>query len=204
MAYSTITKPADYFNTLLWSGTGASNSLTGVGFQPDWTWIKKRSNIADHRIFDSVRGATKALKSNATQAEGTETQALTSFDSDGFTLGTDDFTNGSGSTFVGWNWLAGGTALSNTDGSITSSVSASTTSGFSVVTYTGNNTAGATVGHGLGATPSVMIVKERSGVRDWIVYHTGLTSVDYYVYLNSTAAQAGPYTNFWNSTAPSS
>ena len=198
MAYSTINKPTDYFNTLLWSGTGASNSLTGVGFQPDWTWIKKRSNTADHRIFDSVRGATKALKSNATQAEGTESQALTSFDSDGFTLGTDDFTNGSGSTFVGWNWLANGSGSANTDGSISSTVSANTTSGFSIVTWTGNATE-STIGHGLSSAPTIFIVKNRTDDgNDWRVGQV-LTSSNnmtdgngYYLDWNDTKASTNP------------
>ena len=200
----TINDGSQHFNTVLYTGTGATRSVTGVNFQPDWTWIKKRSNVSDHRIFDSNRGATKSLKSNATQAEGTETTALTSFDSDGFSLGTDDYTNGSGSTFASWNWKSnGGTTSSNTDGSITSTVQANTTAGFSVVTWTGNATAGATVGHGLGVKPNMIIIKNRTDAENWWVGHSGLGgstpfASGYYLFLNSTNAVATNNTSFCN------
>jgi hypothetical protein len=200
-----------YMNINLWSGTGATNIITngvsGASFQPDFVWAKTRTNAYNHALFDSVRGANKALPSNATDAEVTQTQGLLSFNSNGFTLGTssDSTVNnaGSGQTYVGWQWKAGGAAVSNTNGSITSSVSANTTSGFSVVTYTGTATA-ATVGHGLGAVPSMMIVKIRNsgGVYDWYVYHASLgnTSV---LYLNLTNS-VGTGSSLWNSTTPTS
>jgi hypothetical protein len=174
MAYTTINKGADYFNTVLYTGTGATHNITGVGFQPDWVWIKHRNNPTayNHRLYDSVRGATKNIASNETDAEITSSTELTSFDSDGFTLGSGNPANQNTINHVAWNWLAG-TTSSNTDGSITSSVSANTTAGFSIVSYTGNNTAGATVGHGLSQEPDVMIFKNRSdGTTAWCVYHS--------------------------------
>ena len=110
MAYTTIDKPTDYFNTKLYTGNGGTQSITGVGFQPDWTWIKERDDTPDHKLIDSVRGVTKTLESNNSDAEGTLTTGITSFDSDGFSLGANGSTNGSSDLFVSWNWLAGGTA----------------------------------------------------------------------------------------------
>jgi hypothetical protein len=126
-----INKPSEYFNTKLYTGDNTATSYTGVGFQPDFIWIKDRSQTADHTLIDSVRGVKKVILSNSTAAEGTDgaTQGLNSFDSDGFTLGTNSnagSTNNTGDNYVAWNWLAnGGTGVSNTDGSITSTVSAS-------------------------------------------------------------------------------
>ena len=197
----------DYFNTLLYTGDGTtSRSITGVGFAPDFIWGKCRSNAEDHILSDTVRGANKKLESNNTGAEDTSTAAtLSGFESDGFTgpSSTPGNINVSGRTYVAWNWKAGGTAVSNTDGSITSSVSANQDAGFSVVTYTGAGTG--TVGHGLGITPSMYIVKCRSnGATNWRVYHKGIASdaeTDYLT-LDSTAAAAD--LNFWNDTAPTS
>ena len=158
MAYTTIDKPTDYFNTKLTTGTGSTQAVTGVGFQPDWIWGKRRDSSGNHSLFDAVRGITKGLESNNTGAEFTSTDYYDSFDSDGFTIasGAGGAGNGSGQTAVQWCWKAGGTASSNTNGSITSSVSANTTAGFSIVSYTGNGTVGATIGHGLGATPKCL------------------------------------------------
>ena len=149
MAYTTINKGSSYFNTVLYTGTGASNSVTGVGFKPDWVWIKDRSaNAYNHALFDAVRGVTKLIQSNTTNAEQT-TSGVSSFDTDGFTLGTDIGMNQSSVSFASWNWLGANTTVSNTSGTITSTVSANTTAGFSIVSYTGTG-ANATVGHGLG------------------------------------------------------
>jgi len=203
MAYTTIKKPSDYFNTKLYTGTGAELAITGVGFQPDWTWIKRRDAVANGGMFDNVRGATKLLSSSQTDGEQTLAQSLKSFDSDGFTLGTgtNGYVNTSGSTTVAWNWLASNTTASNTDGSITSTVSANTTSGFSIVKYTGNDTAGATVGHGLGAIPKVIIIKRYTDVRSWPVYHYSIGNGNkLYLDLNYASASS---TN-WNSTTPDS
>ena len=196
-----IDKPNEYFNTVLYTGTGATQSITGVNFTPDLTWIKGRSGATEHVLTDSVRGVTKEISSNDTGAEETVAQGLTAFGTDGFTVGTDGSYNTSSATYSSWNWLAGGTAVSNTDGSITSSVSANTTAGFSIVSYTGTG-ASATVGHGLSSAPSMIIIKNRdSGVTGWITYHKSFTTTGNYLQLQSTNAVA---TNIgYYSSAPS-
>ena len=204
MAYTTIDDPTIYFNTVLFSGNETARSITGIGFQPDWVWIKDRSQSYNHHLFDSVRGATKRLKSDTTDTESTNAQTLTAFGSDGFSLGTDNATNGNGSNVVSWNWLAGGSASSNTDGDITSSVSANTTAGFSIVSYTGTGSTD-TIGHGLGAKPSVILVKKRNGSANWYMYHHKNTSAPEtdFLTLNSTAATSDNANN-WNDTEPAS
>jgi hypothetical protein len=206
---STIKNGAAYMAATTYTGTGAtqtiSNSVNGISFQPDWVWTKARSAAIAGLVYDSVRGATKYLQTNSTSAEGTGADSLTAFASNGFTVGADTSTTGvnqNTTTYVGWNWKAGGTAVSNTSGSITSQVSANTTAGFSVVTYTGNATAGATIGHGLGVAPQMVIVKQRSGVQDWVVYHVSVGNTGA-LFLQSTSAVA---TNilYWNNTTPSS
>lgn len=178
--------PDEYFNTVLYTGTGAENAVTGVGFAPDFCWFKNRSdNSTNHLLFDSVRGATKTLRADTTGAETTNAQKLKSFDSDGFTLGTDSNPNGSTKSFVAWNWKAGGTASSNTDGTITTSVSASPESGFSVFTYTGTGSTDS-VGHGLGITPKLVIFKNRDSSSGWLVLTTAIDGTTDYVTLNAT------------------
>jgi len=202
MSYTNgLDKPTDYFNTKLYTGTGSSQSITGVGFQPDWVWLKGRSVAYGHTLFDVIRGATKRIESHSTNAESTLSTGLTSFDSDGFTLGSSAAVNQNTDTFASWNWLAGGTASSNTDGSITSSVSANTTAGFSIVSYTGNATV-STIGHGLGVAPKVVIVKNRSNIHDWRMYHTSLGAT-HDIYLSSTGAKVDTTTT-WNDTEPTS
>ena len=202
MSYTNgLDKPSDYFNTVLWTGDGtSSNSITGVGFQPDWNWIKRRSSVASHHLQDIIRGSTVSVYSNLTNAEGTDVNNVTSFDSDGFTLGNGSGVNTSGVTYVGWNWLASNTTASNTDGSITSTVSANTTSGFSIVSYTGTGS-NATVGHGLGTAPSMIIAKNRNDATNWFVGHNSLGWTKYIV-LNSTGAEVTD--TVWNDTAPTS
>ena len=199
-------EPTDYFNTVLYTGNGsASHAITGVGFSPDFCWLKKRSGgAANHRLLDVIRGVQKNIYSDAGTAEETQ-NSIMSFDSDGFTLGDSNGTNQSGHTFVGWNWKAGGSGSSNTDGSITSTVSANQTSGFSIVTYSGNGTAGATIGHGLGKVPNMLIVKRRNETRNWQVYHSGNTSAPETekLTLNLSDATVDDNTS-WNDTAPSS
>jgi len=205
MSYTNgLDKPTDYFNTVLFSGNETARSITGVGFQPDWVWIKDRSQAYNHHLFDVIRGATKRLKSDVADAESTNAQTLTAFGSDGFSLGTDNATNGNGSNVVSWNWLAGGSASSNTDGDITSSVSANTTAGFSIVSYTGTGSTD-TIGHGLGAKPSVILVKKRNGSANWYMYHHKNTSAPEtdFLTLNSTAATSDNANN-WNDTEPAS
>ena len=122
MAYTTINKPSDYFNTVLYTGTGSSNAITGVGFQTDWVWVKNRSTSSNHRMVNAVTGSSELQSSNITNV-GADSSYFSSFDSDGFTVGTATDTNNSGSSFVSWNWLADNTSgSSNTDGSITSTV----------------------------------------------------------------------------------
>ena len=202
MSYTTIDRPTDYFNTVLYTGNGTTDhAITGVGFQPDWVWLKNRSDAKQHHLFDVVRGAGKFIESSTTDAEATDTTTLSSFDSDGFTLGNSGKVNGSSVTAVSWNWLAGGTASSNTDGSITSSVSANTTAGFSVVTYTGTGSS-ATVGHGLGAVPKVFWTKKRNTSESWGVYHH-TQGTDKFLRLESSNALDTSST-VWDDTTPTS
>jgi hypothetical protein len=173
MAYTTIDDPTIYFNTVLYTGNGTSQSITGVGFQPDWIWLKSRTTAEYHTLYDSVRGSAsnyKQIYSNATNAEVTPgTAGLTAIGTDGFTLGANDNSNASSQNFTSWNWLASNTTASNTDGSITSTVSANTTAGFSIVSYTGAG-GSSNVGHGLGVAPNFIIAKNRdSGSLSWFV-----------------------------------
>ena len=162
------------------------------------------SQTYNHTLYDSVRGTTKELYSNSTSAEVTDTNGLTAFTSSGFTIGSDGELNDPTGTHVAWQWKAGGTAVSNTAGSITSSVSANTTAGFSVVTYTGNGTNGATVGHGLGVAPSMMILFDRNTAgRGHFTYHIS-TGANGYMFLDSTSAFVGGNTTMLNGTTPSS
>ena len=187
----TITAPDEYFNTVLYTGTGSSQSITGTNFQPDWIWWKGRNASSSHLLMNAVVGNTKYLYSNSTAAEQTDgTNVLTSFDSDGFTLPADTggYANFSGRTYVAWNWLAGNGTVSNTDGSITSTVSANQTAGFSVVGYTGTGSA-ATVGHGLSQKPDVVLIKDRDAANNW-QFNTDVIDGSYdYLYLNTTAAK---------------
>jgi len=204
MAYTTINKSSDYFNTKLYTGTGSSNAQTGVGFQPDLLWIKQRNSAVNHLLHDSIRGVTKLLVSNSSAGEDTNTNILTSFDSDGFTVGTNSASNGSSDTYAAWNWKANGAGSANTDGDINSTVSANTTAGFSIVKYTGTDVAGATVGHGLGAVPKMIILKRLVGNGyDWVVYHAKDTAG---LYLNSTGNNNDSSSNniWFNGTAPTS
>jgi len=189
MAYTTIKKPSDYFNTKLYDGTGSVANVTGVGFQPDFTWIKRRNDTRSHFVTDAVRGAGKQLKTNLTGTETSYSGYLNSFISDGFTLGTDGDSNDTGGTYTSWNWLANGAGSSNTDGSITSTVSANTTSGFSIVSYTGNGSTNQSVGHGLSQAPEILITKGRTNTQNWAVYGS-VIGVDKRLYLNTTDAVA--------------
>jgi len=198
-----INKPNEYFNTKLYTGDGnSSHAITGVGFQPDWVWIKRRNDVDSHFIYDSVRfdGSNAYwLQTNNTNAEGSD-RPLTAFGSDGFTIGSNNSgLNANSSTYVSWNWLASNTTASNTDGSITSTVSANTTAGFSIVSYTGTG-ANATVGHGLGAVPRMIIVKRRDGSDSWVVQH-GSLGASKALNLDSTGA-VQTYDPYWNATEP--
>jgi hypothetical protein len=189
---TSTTQANDYMNVVLYTGTGSSLSVTGVGFQPDWVWIKERNAAADHGLYDAVRGVQKQLESNTTTAETTETTGLTAFGSDGFTVGALAQLNTSADTYVAWNWNAGGSNATNTSGTITSTVRANTTSGFSIVTYTGTGTSGATVGHGLGVAPRMVILKERSNLSNWQVKHASLNANQNLVLNDTSAVDTAP------------
>jgi hypothetical protein len=212
MAYTTIDKPTDYFNTVLYTGNGSTNAVTGVGFSPNFVWIKERNSTSSHSVSDTIRGTTKRLNTDLTVAEETLSGVMTSFDSDGFTNGADNGVNESGKTYVSWNWLAGVDAgSSNTDGSITSTVSANTTAGFSIVSYTGTG-ANATVGHELGSLPGMVIVKGRNttATNHWFVFHKNSQSSysasgSAILLLNETnAVDTIGVGGVWNNTSPTS
>jgi len=199
-----INKPNTYFNTKLYTGNGSTNAITGVGFQPDMVWTKRRSGVDNHHLFDAVRvisSVPQRLFPNLTNAEDGNFGSLDSFDADGFTLGANVATNASGQTFASWNFKAGGTGVSNTQGSITSTVSANTTSGFSIVSWTGTG-ANATVGHGLTSAPQMIILKNRDSAENWIVGNTSLGWTKYLA-LNLTDATTTA-SNIWQNTAPTS
>ena len=201
MAYTTIDKSSDYFNTLLYTGNGSARSITGVGFQPDWVWVKSRTTTHQPVLSDSVRGTGKELRSDTTDAESSLGD-ITSFDSDGFSIGTRGEINNNTTPFVSWNWKASGSTASNTDGSITSTVSANTTAGFSIVSFTGTG-ANATVGHGLGSAPRMMIFKNRDeGAEGWFVYHESIGNTKRLL-LDETSATSTSST-FWQDTSPTS
>ena len=193
MAYTNIDDPSAYFQAKTYTGNATDNTpITNDGnsdLQPDWIWIKRRSSVENHVLADSTRGVTKWLFSNLDDAEGTSTARIKSFDTNGFTLGDTGSTNQNGATFVGWQWKAnGGTTASNTDGSLTSTVQANQDAGFSIVTFTGNGTDGATVGHGLGVVPAMVIFKCRdTGNTDWRTYHQSISPTNA-VSLNSGGA----------------
>jgi hypothetical protein len=223
MPFSNIDKPNKYFNTVTYAGAGTTTqSVTGTGFSPDFIWIKNRTDAYSHVLQDVCRGfgATKNLSSNSGNAEGASGATgdnyghVSTSDSDGFTVthtinGSNDGgtirkgTHFSGNNYVAWCWDANGTGVSNTSGSITSTVSANTTSGFSVGTYTGNSTSDATIGHGLGVAPNMVIVKNRSGADNWQVYWNDGTERN--GFLNLTNAFNTPAsTSVWGNNNPTS
>jgi hypothetical protein len=205
MAYTTINKSSEHFNTKLYTGTGATQAVTGVGFQPDFIWNKQRNGTYDHYLFNSLSGTGKYMKSNTTGSEGTNSDTVTSFDSDGFTLGNAAGNNGSGNTMASWNWKAGTSISGATVGLGTLKTytgSVNTTAGFSVIKYTGNGTAGHQFPHGLGVAPKMVIVKRTNSSAQWIVYHTSTGSTGA-TYLNDTGG-FNTVQGFWNNSAPNS
>ena len=203
MAYISFS-PKDYFNSVLYTGNGSTNAITGTGFQPDWVWCKKRNSAQDHGAVDAVRGVTKVVYPNLNSAESTDANSVTAFGTDGFTLGSSGDFNQNSDTYVSWNWRAGaGAGSSNTDGSInTTSTSVNTTAGFSISTYTGTGS-NATIGHGLGAVPRFMLIKNRTDAStDWIVYHHALGNASV-LHLNTTDNEQAA-SGVFNSTTPTS
>jgi hypothetical protein len=186
------TQANKYFDAKLYTGTGSSLNVTGLSFQPDLVWIKERNGAADHALYDAVRGVQKQLESNTTTAETTETTGLTALNSDGFTVGSLAQVNTNTDTYVAWAWDANGAGSSNTAGSITSTVSANTSAGFSIVKYAGTLSAAgtATVGHGLGVAPVMIISKGINQNANWAVHHNYLSTANKYLRLNTTDAEA--------------
>ena len=197
---------SENFNTVIYSGNSSTQNITGVGFQPDWVWIKERGPLAEQsNLYDSTRGVQKFIVSNSSAAEVTgSANRLNAFGSDGFTVGSDNEINDSGSTYVAWCWKAnGGTTSSNGDGSITTTVQANVDAGFSVITYTGDGASTSTIGHGLGVAPKFVVIKTLSDTADWPVYSSATTDASYRLVLNSSNAQ-DTSNNPWNSSAPTS
>jgi len=185
-AYTTIDNPELYFQVKTYTGTGSSNAITLDGsenMQPDWVWIKKRTGSVSHNIFDSVRGVTKTLYSNSNEAEYTEANALTSFNSDGFTVGSYSDVNGSSASTVAWCWKESATA------------------GFDIVAYTGNGS-NRTISHSLSAVPKFYMVKDRSHTHDWRGYHASLGADKNISWGMTAAEQTG--SNYWQDTVPTS
>ena len=182
MAYTTIDDPSAYFNTVLYTGNGSTQTISGVGFQPNLTWIKHRDGATAHMIFDSVRGALYRLQSNSSNGETSAANTLTAWNSDGFALGTENDTNGNTRLFASWNWIESATA------------------GFDIVAYTGNAT-NRTISHSCGSAVKMIITKSRAG-NNWFVYHESISNTDM-IKLNQTNAKETKAA-IWNSTSPTS
>jgi hypothetical protein len=196
------TQAGKFFNPVLYTGDRTSRTIS-VGFQPDWVWVKSRNAADDHYVMNALSGTGKYLSTNSGAAETTNAATLTAFTSDGFSVGNTGTTNETGRTYVAWNWRASNAAaVTNTAGSITSTVSANTTSGFSIATFTGNGTAGATFGHGLGVAPRMIIIKSIGNARNWLVYHVSIGATQFLQLDTTIAALTG--TTPWNDTAPTS
>ena len=197
-------QPKDYVNTTLFTGTGSSLGVTGVGFEPSLTWIKNRDVTDFHVLTDAVRGVTKYIKSDAITAETTNAESLKTFDSDGFTVGTQAEVNTNTENYASWNWKAGtSTGIDLTAGTITpTAYSISTTAGISILQYTGTGTASQTIAHGLGAVPKFMIFKRTDNTSQWPVYNiaTGNTKC---LFLE-TSAGTDTSTSYFQDTDPTS
>ena len=210
MAYTTIDDPSAHFHTQLYSGTGSAQSITNDAnagdFQPDWVWVKKRAGgtARNHTLTDSSRGVTKGLFSSLNDAEATNAQGLTSFNSDGFSVGTYNNFNESDGTYVAWQWKANGgsrTTFTESGNNPGGGYQANTTAGFSIVDYTGTGGAG-TVQHGLGAVPELIIFKDRGDSSNWLVY-TEPTGNTHTLFLNRNVAKEDDNT-LYNDTTPTS
>ena len=204
LAAPSITDGSAYFQPTIYTGNGSTLEVNQSGnstFQPDWVWGKRRNGAESHALFDAVRGTTKIIYSNLTNAETTNS-GLTAFDADGFTIGSSATLNTNTGTYVAWQWKANGSGSSNEDGSVnTTATSVNTTAGFSISKWTHTTSANYTVGHGLGAVPKMVIVKTLDQGTNWGVYHSGL-AVGKRLLLNGTGAEITGYwgANTWNST----
>ena len=207
MAYTAINDPEQHFNIKLYNGNSQETNHVGIGFQPDFVWIKNRDAADSHCLFDSSRGVTKLISSDANTAETTDGDTLEAFDSDGFQIDIDDKVNTQMEDFVAWCWLANaGTRTTNSESgdNPAGGYQANTTAGFSIVDYTGTGAVG-TMAHGLGAVPDLIIIKNRDEADSWAVYHSSNTSAPAtdYLILDTNAATADDAT-YWNDTAPTS
>ena len=203
MAYTTINNSKLYQNTMLYTGDDGTRNITESGtFQADLVWLKRRNDTSNYYLTDSVRGATKDVSSNTAFAQDTHSTGVTGFVTDGFSLGGAGGFNNNGDTFVSWTWKANGAGSANTDGSISSTVSANTTSGFSIVSYTGTG-ANATIGHGLGSVPKMIIVKCLNQAKAWTVYHNAL-GAGKAIFLEQTATPTTSDAYFGGTTPTSS
>ena len=200
MAYTAVDKHTAHFNIKLYSGTGSSNAITGVGFQPDLVWFDNRSTGLAKEMYDSARGVEKKITSSDNGAESTEV-GLTAFGADGFTCGARNQTNKDGDGITAWSWKAGGAGSANSDGATSSTVSVNTTAGFSIVKWTGTGST-TTIGHGLGVVPKMVIFKNTSSAVDWRVYHTILGNT-HRLCLNDNSASSDDDSAF-NDTSPTS
>ena len=208
MAYTTITDPSAHFHTQLYTGNGTAigsggnaitNNANSGNFKPDWIWHKVRSTVNDHQVYDSTRGVKIRLNPNANNSEFTLNEGLQSFDTNGFTVGSDNGVNQNSQTFVAWQWVAnGGTTTTNTDGSENSTVQVNSTAGFSIVKRTGTGSAGATYGHGLGAVPDVIINKGLN-TNEWYSYFKAIGGGTHWIDLSGTGAAVAD-ANMWNNT----
>ena len=205
MAYTGINKSTDFFNTKLYTGNAGTQSITGVGFQPDMVWLKKRSATGSHYITDAVRGVGKAIFPDANNAEYNYSDGVTAFGTDGWTVGNNGGMNGSSTTQVGWNWKAGTSFTNDASGTgigtIDSAGSVNQDAGFSICSYTGTGSAG-TIKHGLNSTPSMIITKVLTTTHNWGVYHNSLGNTDF-LELNLTSAK-DTSSGLWNNTTPTS
>ena len=199
-----VAKPNTLMDVVLYTGNGSTQTISGLGFSPDFAWFKSRSAAENHVLSDSVRGADRQLFSNLTNAEQTNSTYVTSFTADGFSLGSNTGTGGNninGSTYAAWAWDAGSSTVSNTSGSITSQVRANPTAGFSVVTYTGAANTPSSIGHGLNAVPQFVIVKPRTTSDFWVCYHSAFNDLSKYIVLSSTNAVGTAAANYWGTSA---
>ena len=193
--------PSKQFDVALYTGNGGTNEISSLNFQPDLVWIKQRNGTAGHKFYDSTRGATKMIAPHNTDAEITVSTGLTSFDSDGFTLGSNSGSNGSSNTYVAWCWRAnGGTTTTNTQGATSNTLQANTAAGFSISQFS-NSSGATTIGHGLGVAPAFYVIKIASGGgSSWGVYHKSIGATKY-IRFNSNAA-AATASNYFNDTEP--
>ena len=195
-------KPDEVFAPILYTGNGTSQSISTLEFQPDFTWIKDRDTAYNHMLFDALRGATKYLNSNTINAEATDAQSLSSFNSNGFSVGNNAAVNANAEDYVAWNWKANGSGVTNTDGSVTATVSVNQDAGISIATFNaGTGTTDRTFGHGLGVTPACVLMKARTtAATDWWVWHKDFSNINGYLYLQLNSSERGPDASLWGNS----